>query len=95
MPEQKTAQQQAREQFKVAENTAQNTLHVWNDMLFATTDWTFDMAERSMRYNQELRSQSERTLNEALASYRGLYYDGLKTWQGYVQGINDIISRSL
>jgi hypothetical protein len=94
MAEQKTTQQ-AREQFKVAENTAQNMLRVWNDMLFTTTDWTFDMAERSLRYNQELRSQSERTLNEALASYRGLYYDGLKTWQGYVQGINDIISRSL
>jgi cytoplasmic iron level regulating protein YaaA (DUF328/UPF0246 family) len=94
MAEQKTTQH-AREQFKVAENTAQNMLRVWNDMLFTTTDWSFDMAERSLRYNQELRSQSERTLNEALASYRGLYYDGLKTWQGYVQGINDIISRSL
>lgn len=95
MAEQKTAQQQAREQFKVAENNVQNTLRVWNEAFFATTEWTFDVAERSLRYNQELRGQSERTLNEALASYRGLYQDGLKTWQGYVQGINEIVSRTL
>lgn len=95
MAEQKTAQQQAREQFKVAENNVQNMLRVWNEAFFTTTEWTFDVAERSLRYNQELRSQTERTLNEALASYRGLYQDGLKTWQGYVQGINEIVSRTL
>jgi hypothetical protein len=95
MAEQKTAQQQAREQFKVAENNAQNMLRVWNEALFATTEWTFDLAERSLRYNQELRSQTERTLDEALASYHGLYQDGMKTWQGYVQGLNEIVSRTL
>jgi hypothetical protein len=94
MAEQKTAQQ-AREQFKVAENAAQNMLRVWNDAFLATTEWTFDMFERSLRYNQELRSQSERAMSEALSSYRGLYQDGLKSWQGYIQGINDIASRTL
>jgi hypothetical protein len=93
MAEQKTAQQRAREQFKVAESSAQNMLHVWNETLFATTEWTFDMAERSLRYNQELRGQAERAFNEALASYRALYHDGVKTWQGYVDGLNDIASR--
>jgi hypothetical protein len=93
MAEQKTTQQQAREQFKVAENNAQNMLRVWNEALFTSTEWTFDMAERSLRYNHELRGQSERTLNEALASYRALYQDGLKSWQGYLQGLNDIASR--
>jgi hypothetical protein len=95
MAEQKTAQQQAREQFKVAENAAQNMLRMWNEAFFATTEWSFDMFERSLRYNQELRSQGERTMKEALASYRGLYQEGVKSWQGYVQGINDIASRTL
>jgi hypothetical protein len=95
MAEQKTAQQQAREQFKVAENTAQTMLRVWNDAFFTTTEWTFDIFERSLRCNQELRSQSERAMSEALVSYRGLYQDGLKSWQGYIQGINDIASRTL
>jgi hypothetical protein len=93
MAEQKTVQQQAREQFKVAENNAQNMMRVWNETLFTTTEWTFDMAERSLRYNQELRGQAERTFSEALASYRALYHDGVKTWQGYVDGLNDIASR--
>ena len=95
MAETKTAQQQAREQFKVAENNAQTMLRVWNEALFATTEWSFDMTERGLRYNHELRSQTERVLNETMASYRGLYQDGLKTWQGYVQGINEIMSRTL
>ena len=95
MADQKTAQQQVREQFKVAENNAQNMLRVWNEALSATSEWSFDMAERTLRYNQELRSQTERTLNEALTSYHGLYQDSLKTWQGYVQGLNEMVSRAL
>jgi hypothetical protein len=95
MAEQKTAQQHVREQFKVAENTTQNMLHVWDEALFATTEWTFDMFERGLRYNQELRGQSERAIDEALTSYRGMYRDGMKTWQGYVKGINEIVSRAL
>jgi hypothetical protein len=95
MAEQKTAQQQAREQFKVAENAAQNMLRMWNEAFLASTQWTFDMFERSLHYNQELRNQSDRAMHEALASYRGLYQDGLKSWQGYIQGINDIASRTL
>jgi hypothetical protein len=95
MAEQKTAQQQAHEQFKVAENAAQNMLRVWNEAFLASTQWTFDMFDRSLHYNQELRSQSERAMSEGLASYRGLYQDGLKSWQGYIQGINDIASRTL
>ena len=93
MAEQKTAQQ-AREQFKVAENTAHNMFRMWNDAFFATTEWSFDMFERGLRYDQELYSQSERTMKEALTSYRGLYEEGLKSWQGYIQGMNDITSRT-
>ena len=86
-------QQQAREQFKVAENNIQNMARVWNEALLGTTEWSFEVAERSLRYNHELLSQSERTLNEALATYRSLYQDGLKTWEGYVQSISQITSR--
>jgi len=91
MAEQKTAQQQAREQFKVAENTFQNAANMWNDALSATTEWTFDAAERGLHYNQQFVGQAER----AMATYRGLYQDGLKAWQGYVQSINNIFSRTL
>jgi hypothetical protein len=95
MAEQKTTQQQVREQFKVAENGFQNALRVWNDMISTTTEWTFDLAERGLRYNQELLGQNERALNETLVTYRGLYRDGMKTYQGYVQSFNDLMTRSL
>ena len=95
MAEQKTAPQQVREQFKVAETNAQNMLRVWDEAFFATTEWTFDMFERGLRYNRELGGQSERVLNDALASYHSFYRDGFKSWQGYVQSVNEIGSRAL
>lgn len=95
MAEQKTAQQHVREQFKVAEDRYQKVLDTWNDVLLATTDWTFDLAERGLRYNQELCVQVHRAVHESLATHRKLYQDGLKAWQGYVQGINEIVSRAL
>lgn len=95
MAEQKTAQQQVREQFKVVENTYQNAVNMWNDALSATTEWTFDAAERGLHYNQQITGQAERVMNETMATYRGLYLDGLKAWQGYVQSINNIFSRTL
>ena len=93
MAEQKTAQQQVREQYKVAENAAQNTLRALNDLASTTTALTFDTVEKNLRYSQDMRAQAERVALEAVASYRRMYEEGLKSWQGYVQGVNEIISR--
>ena len=95
MAEQKTAQQQVREQFKVAETSTQNMLRVWEEAFFATSEWTFDMFERGLRYNRELGGQSERVVNEALASYHSFYRDGFKSWQDYVKSVSEIGSRTL
>jgi len=83
MAEQKTAQQVVREQYKVAENVAENWLRAWNDFTATTTEYGFDVVEKSFRYNQE-----------AVSSYRKLYLESVRTWQGYVQGVNQIFSRS-
>ena len=45
---------------------------------------------QEVRYN----SQTDKTANEALASYRTMYIDGMKTWQGYLQGVSEIVSRN-
>jgi hypothetical protein len=95
MAEQKTAQQQVREQFKVAETNTQNMLHVWDEAFFATTEWTFDMFERGLRYNRDLGGQSERVFSEALSSYHSFYRDGFKSWQDYVKSVYEIGSRTL
>ena len=94
MAEQKTAQQAAREQYKVAENAAENILRAWSDLAATTTELTFANVEKSIRYNQEVRAQADRLASEALANYRRIYEDGLKTWQGYVQGVSAILNRT-
>jgi len=94
MAETKTAQQQVREQFKVAENTFQSTFRAWNDVAAATADLNLDMYEKSLRYAQEARGQFDRVLQESLANYRRVQAENLKAWQGYVQGVNEIVNRS-
>ena len=94
MAEQKTAQQQVREQYKVAENAAQNTLRAWTDLTSATSELAFDTFEKNLRYSQDVRAQAERATQETITSYRRMYEEGLKSWQAYVQGVNEIISRA-
>lgn len=94
MSEQKTVQQQMREQYKVVEDTTQDVMRAWNDLALATTEFSFDVAQKSMSYGLGLRGQSERVAQEALAAYRQVYQDSFRAWQGYIQGVNEIIVRS-
>ena len=82
MAEQKTAQQAVREQFKVVENAAENVFKAWSDLAATTTEYTFDAVEKSFHYSEE-----------ALASYRKVYQDGMKSWKSYVEGVSDIFTR--
>jgi hypothetical protein len=93
MAEQKTTQQYVREQYKVVENQAETVLRTWNDLVATTAALSFDTAEQSLRYNQELRAPVEHAFQEATGVYRRMYQDGLKSWQTYVQGVNAILTR--
>jgi hypothetical protein len=93
MTDQKTVQEQLREQFKVAETTAQKLFDTWSDLSVTTTEWSMNALEQTLRYNAELRSQNERALQETVATYRNMYQTGLRTWQDYVHSINGIVSR--
>jgi hypothetical protein len=94
MAEQKTAQQTVREQYKVAENMAENMLRVWSDLAATTSELTFESFEKSVHYSQEARAQADRLATEALTNYRRMYQDGFKAWQGYVQGVSEILNRT-
>jgi hypothetical protein len=94
MAEQKNAQQTVREQYKVAENIAENMLRAWSDLAATTADLTFGSFEKSLRYSQEARAQADRLANEALTNYRRMYEDGLKSWQGYIQNASEILNRT-
>lgn len=94
MAEQKTAQQAVREQYKVAENMAENVVRAWADLAATTSEYTFDAFEKNMRYAQDARSQADKIVHDALSSYRRIYQDGVKTWQSYVQGVTEIVGRA-
>lgn len=94
MADQKTtAQQAAREQYKVAETMAEGVLRAWADLAATTTEYSFEAFEKNVRYAQESRAQAEKVMNDTLAGYRRMYQDGLKTWQSYVNGVNEIVGR--
>lgn len=95
MSDQKSAVQQFQDQYKVAGAMVQDGLHAWNDFTSATTEATFDLAQKNIHYGQHLVAQSERSAQEALTSYRQLYEESLKTWQGYVQGVSDLVARNV
>jgi len=92
MSDLKAAQQQFREQYKVAENTAQNAFNAWLDLAVATTEWGFNTTEQNLRYALELRGQVDRVAQEALTTYRTVYQNGLHSWRDYVRNVNGIIS---
>jgi hypothetical protein len=93
MAEQKTAEQQMREQFQVAETMYQNSVKVLNDVTTVASEFGFDMAEKNLRYAMDLQTQAERNVQDAMKTYRSIYFDGLKTWQGYVQGMGEMLTR--
>ena len=94
MAEQKTAQQAVREQYKVAESMAGSVVRAWADLAATTSEYAFNAFEKNMGYAQEARAQADKIMHETFAGYRRIYQDGVKTWQGYVQGVNEIVSRA-
>lgn len=94
MAETKTVQQTAREQFKVAENTASTAWRAWVDLAATSTAYTFDAVEQSLNYGLNARAQADKLTSETLHGYRNLYQQSLKSWQSYVQGVGEIVNRA-
>lgn len=94
MAELKTAQQQFREQFQVAENAMQSALRTWNEVATATTDIAFDLAQKNMEYGQQVMSKWEESAIEAVGTYRHVYQEAIKAWQSYVEGMSDMVVHS-
>lgn len=88
-------QQQFREQFTAASQTSQATFQTANEVALATAEWTLRTTEQSLRLGLDLRAQNDRIVQDAFATYRRWYEDGLRNWQGYVQNVNGIMNRSL
>jgi hypothetical protein len=93
MSDLKAAQQQFREQYKVAENTVQNALNAWLDLTVTTAEWSFNATEQNLRYGFELRGQADRAVQDALTTFRAVYLNGLHSWRDYVRNVNNVVSR--
>ncbi len=94
MAEQEKIQQQLRQQYKVAQNNVQNALDVQSKLALATLEFTSDLAEKGVSYREAVRAQADRAAQEALAAYRQLYREGFNVWQGYLQGVSEILSQA-
>ncbi|MDP9314269.1 MAG: hypothetical protein M3R24_25880 [Chloroflexota bacterium] len=90
-----TTQQQYREQFTAAGQATQEAFQAANEVALATAEWTLRTTEQGLRFNQDLRTQNDRIAQDAFATYRRWYEDGLRNWQGYVQSVTGIMNRSL
>ncbi len=90
-----TPTEQFREQYQAVENAFAHGSRAVNELTMATTEMTFDLFQKGFQYNQQFVQQFERGLQDTLATYRTLYQDGLKSWQGYVQSVNDIVTRNV
>ena len=90
-----TTTDQVRAQFQAGEQTAQNVIQAATDLTVTTATYGFQAFEQGLHYATDLRGQSERLANETFQSYRRIYEDGLRTWQGYVQGVTEIMTRKI
>jgi hypothetical protein len=86
--------QQVREQFKVAETYYHNTFRLFNDVTQMTTDYAFDAFEKGRLFAHELNNQFDKNMQVALGSYRAIYLNSLRSWQGYLQGLTDAVVRT-
>ena len=90
MTDLKAAQQQFREQYKVAESTAQHALNVGFDLIATTVETSFNAAEQNLHQAFELRGQADRIAQEALTIYRTAYQNGLHNLRDYVRKLGNI-----
>ena len=72
---------------------SEDAFRMYNDMMTTTTEFYFDMCEKSMRDSMEIRTRAERAMQDMMAVYRRTYTEGLKGWQAYWQDLNKLLPR--
>ncbi len=95
MAEKQNTTEQVRTQFQIGEQMTQNLIQAVTDLTVTTATYGFQAMEQGMRFTDDLRGQSERVAHESFQTYRRLYEDGLRTWQGYLQGATEIMTRKI
>src|SRR4051794_33771854 len=73
-----------------AETGMEDAFRRYNDLMDTTTEFYFDIFERSMRDTMDMTGRAERAMHDTLTIYRRTYSEGFKFWQTYWQDLNKI-----
>ncbi len=95
MADKQNTTEQVRAQFQMGEQMTQKVIQAATDLTVTTATYGLEAMEQGMRYTADARGQSERVAHEAFQSYRRLYEDGVRAWQGYLQGVAEIMTRKI
>jgi len=87
--------EQVRTQYQVADDYAAVMLRAWNELLATSTDMAFDVALKNWNYARNLRTSAEQAIEDALRTQRSLTGEMLQVWQGYANGVKEIVSKTV
>jgi len=87
--------EQVRKQYQVAEDYAAVSLRAWNELVATTNSMAFDVALKNWNYARSLRTSIEKAIEEALHTQHSLTNEMLQVWQGYSNGVKEIVSKTL
>lgn len=77
-----------------AETRMEDGFRRYNDLMDTTTEFYFDIFERTMRDTMDMTGRAERAMQDMMTIYRRTYTEGFKFWQAYWRDLNKIYARS-
>jgi hypothetical protein len=87
--------EQVLKQYKVAEDFTAVSLRAWNELVTVSTDMAFDVAMKNWDYAKNLRTSSEKAIEDAIRAQRTLSNEMLQVFQGYYNGMQDIVGKTI
>lgn len=86
--------EQVLKQYKVAEDYTAVASRAWNELVATSNDMAFDVALKNWNYARSLRNSSEQAMEDAIRTQRALASEMLQVWQGYTNGVKEIVSKT-
>jgi len=82
-----------RRYIREAGTASEDAFRMYNDMMATTTEFYFDMFEKTMHDSMEITTRAEHPMEDMMTMYRKTYTEGFKAWQAYWQDLNKLLPR--
>jgi len=82
-----------RRYMREAGTTIEDAFRRSNDLMATTTEFYFDMIDRTMHNTIEMTNRGERAMQDMMTIYRRTYTENFKFWETYWQDLNKIFAR--